>query len=96
MSMSTPTRKLIGKGVLMAKNSSPSRAPKTDAQIQTTWKSAKHAEKPSKKTHPHRHSRHTVRILSMNCARRDIKEKLGTTSEGFSTIQQVRIGETCM
>ena len=22
--------------------------------------------------------------------------KLGTTSEGFSTIQQVRIGETCM
>ena len=35
----------------MTKNSSPSRAPKTGAQLQTSWRSAKNAEKPSKK-HP--------------------------------------------
>ena len=38
----------------MAKNSSPSRAPKTGAQLQTTWRSAKHAAFHGEKPHRHR------------------------------------------
>ena len=59
-------------GTSMAKNSSPSRAPKTGAQLQTTWRSAKNAEKPTKSP-SHRHSSHTVRI-SMNCASRPAQQ----------------------
>ena len=36
----------------MTKNSSPSRAPKNGAQLQTTWRSAKNAEKPTKNPSP--------------------------------------------
>ena len=46
------TLRLIGREPSTAKNSSPSRAPKTGAQLQTTWRSAKNAQKPPKKTLP--------------------------------------------
>ena len=36
--------------IVQEKSSSPSRAPKTGAQLQTTWRSAKNAKKPTKKT----------------------------------------------
>ena len=46
---------------------------KNGAQLQTTWRSAKNAEKPPKNP-SHHHSRHTVRILSMNCASRPAQQ----------------------
>ena len=55
----------------MAKNSSPSRAPKNDAQLQTTWRSAKHASEPPK-TPSHRHmtaSKNNVQIFKCETAR---------------------------
>ena len=56
----------------MAKNSSPSRAPKNGAQLQTTWRSAKHASKPPK-TPSHRHmtaSKNNVQIFKCETAGR--------------------------
>ena len=51
MSMSTSSEDEIVLEPSMAKNSSPSRAPKNGAQLQTTWRSAKNASKPPK-PHP--------------------------------------------
>ena len=53
----------------MAKNSSsPSRAPKTGAQLQTTWRSAKKGIKKTEKTLHRRHNRHCWKLHSSHCA----------------------------
>ena len=61
----------------MAKNSSPSRAPKTGAQLQTTWRNAKNASKPPK-TPSHRHmtaNRNNVQIFKC-----ELRKESGTTN----------------
>ena len=61
----------------MAKNSSPSRAPKTGAQLQTTWRSAKNASRPPKSP-SHRHmtaSGNNVQIFKC-----ELRREAGTTN----------------
>ena len=55
----------------MAKNSSPSRVPKTGAQLQTIWRSAKNVKEPPKKP-SHRHmtaNRNNVQIFKCELRR---------------------------
>ena len=62
----------------MAKNSSPSRAPKNGAQLQTTWRSPKNVEKPQK-TIPAPQPPYGE-DMSMNCASRDIDHRFKCTA----------------
>ena len=56
MRISTNPEEEIVQGPSMAKNSSPSRVPKTGAQLQTTWRSAKNAEELPNRRHTHAES----------------------------------------
>ena len=75
--MSTSAECVIVQEPSMAKNSSPSRAPKNGAQTQTTWKSAKNASEPPKPT-SHRHvtaCRNNVQIFKCEL-RREVRVHL--------------------
>ena len=69
--MSTSAENEIVQEPSMARNSSPSRAPKTGAQLRTTWRSAKNASEPPKPT-SHRHTtarRNDVQIFKCELRR---------------------------